>query len=154
LLDGDEAGAAAESTLSQRMDSLDLKGKLKYFKLNKINGDDELRQALKAGFQLSIAIEELCGAAAWDHAESKLWLEPRPDVVKLNSEKLGIHQSLDSLLTKSITNQKCRRLIANRINWTKKSDFSKFVIKQMEESAQVPVSLEKLVTEVHRYFSN
>ncbi|WP_177410400.1 ATP-dependent endonuclease [Pseudomonas sp. LG1D9] len=152
LLDGDEAGAAAEATLSQRTDSLDLKGKLKYFKLNKINGDDELRQALKAGFELSIAIEELCGAAAWDHAESKFWLEPRPDVVKLNSETLKVDQSFNSFLTEKVADEKCRRLIANRIKWMKKNDFSKFVIKQMEETKKVPVSLEKLVREIHKYF--
>lgn len=153
LLDGDEAGAAAETTLSQRIDSLDLKGKIKYFKLNKINGDDELRQALKSGFELSIAIEELCGAAAWDHAESKFWLEPRPDVVKLNSETLSADQSFNSILAEKVADEKCRRLISKRISWMKKNDFARFVIKQMEETKKVPVSLEKLAHEVHRYFS-
>ncbi|AOA06186.1 ATP-dependent endonuclease [Pseudomonas sp. TMW 2.1634] len=153
LLDGDEAGSTAENILSQRMDSLDAKGKIKYFKLNKISGDDELRMAIKAGFELSIAIEELCGAEAWDHAESKSWLEPRPDIVKLNSALLNTDQSFNSFLNDTVDDIKCRRLIANRIKWMKKNDFSKYVLKQMNECKTVPPSLEKLAQEVHKYFT-
>jgi hypothetical protein len=152
LLDGDEAGAVAESTLNQRMDALDLKGKIKYFKLGKSNGDDELRKVLKAGFQLSIAIEEMCGSEAWDHAESKGWLEPRPDIVKLNSGVLSLNQSFNSYLDENIADPRCRRLISSRIKWMKKNDFSKYVVKQMEIGSVVPLSLEKLVREIHGYF--
>lgn len=154
LLDSDQAGADAEEILNQRMKALDLKGTLKYFKLGRSNGDDELREVLKAGFKLSIAIEELCGAEAWDHAESKGWLETRKDVVLQNAEKLPPDQSFDSLLELSVSDCKCRRLIQRRVKWTKKNDFAAFVVKRMQETSQVPVSLKQLVQDVHKYFAS
>lgn len=154
LLDSDQAGANAEEMLNERMKALDLKGSLKYFKVGRANGEDELRSVLRAGFQLSVAIEELCGAEAWDHAEAKGWLEPRSDVVKQNAEKLRADQSFEQLLQERVSDHKCRRLVESRIKWMKKNEFSNFVVKRIEATSDVPLSLKQLVQEIHKYFAN
>lgn len=153
LVDSDTAGEDAETTLNERMKALDLKRKIKFFKLIKNSGNDELREVITSGFKLSVAIEEMCGKEAWDYAESKGWLEPREDAVKQNSFKLKSSQSLDELLMQEIDKPECRRIISSRVKWAKKNDFSKFVVKRMNEKSEVPPSIKRLTQEIHEYFN-
>jgi predicted ATPase len=153
LFDDDDAGKASSHTLSQRLKAVDRAERVKTFKVGKDKADDDLRKVVQAGFQISMALEEICGAAAWYHAEEKGWLEPRPDVVKKNADKMSAEDSFVELVDRRLSDVSCRRLVRMRVSGDRKGQFAKFVAKQIESTGTVPSSLEKLVRSIHGYFS-
>jgi energy-coupling factor transporter ATP-binding protein EcfA2 len=153
LFDDDEAGRESRETLMARLKAVDRSDRVKMFKVGKDKADDELRKVLQAGFQISIALEEVCGTAAWDHAEEKEWLEPRPDVVKQNAEKLSPESSFAELVDQRLSDVSCRRLVRMRVSGERKGQFAKFVVKQIQETNSVPPTLERLARSVYEYFA-
>jgi hypothetical protein len=152
LFDDDEAGNEARKTLTTRLEALGLPNQIKMFKVGAANSDDELRKVLQAGFKISIAIEELCGEDAWNHAEAKGWLEDRPDVVKQNAQKLDVRQSFADLVEQRLSDPACQRLIHKRIASIYKGHFARYVAKEITRSMKVPPTVEKLVRAIEVYF--
>ncbi|KKI24931.1 hypothetical protein WX98_17115 [Pseudomonas syringae pv. persicae] len=154
LFDNDQAGIVGADLLTLRLKAIDCAGKVKYFKIGKDNADDELRKIIKAGFNISMALEEICGAGAWDYAESKDWLEDRTDVIKQNAGDLTINQTFDDLINAKIKDPNCQRLIKKRLNFFKKDKFSSYVAEQIISTKIVPPTLEVLINKIHEHFSN
>lgn len=153
LFDDDDAGRQSREKLMQRLTAVDRSDRVKAFKIGKDNADDELRKILKAGFRISIALEEICGVAAWDHAEKKGWLEPRPDVVKQNADKLTAEESFVDLMNRRLTDVSCQRLVRMRVMGDCKGQFANFVVKQISETNIVPPTLEILAKSIYQHFS-
>ncbi|QPF71672.1 ATP-binding protein [Roseateles sp. DAIF2] len=153
LFDGDEAGTEARKTLTARLKAVASADRIKAFKVGADNANDELRKVLQGGFQISVALEEICGVDAWNYAESKGWLEDRPDVVKQNASKLKVNESFADLVARRISDAACRRLIHKRVSGERKGQFAKYLVKEIENTKQVPPTLEKLVRSIHTYFS-
>lgn len=153
LFDDDEAGRESRETLTRRLKAVDRAYRVKMFRVGKDKADDELRRVVQAGFIISVDLEELCGTAAWDYAEEKEWLEPRPDVVKQNADKLSAEDSFAELVDTRLADVSCRRLVRMRVSGERKGQFAKFVVKQIRETKSVPPPLEKLVRSIHEYFT-
>lgn len=153
LFDDDDAGRQSREILAQRLMAVDRPDRVKIFKIGKDKANDELRKVLQAGFKISIALEEICGTAAWDHAEEKDWLEPRSDAVKQNADKLTAEDSFADLVDRRLTDVNCRRLVRMRVMGSCKGRFAKFVVKQITDTNIVPPTLEKLVRSIFQYFS-
>lgn len=153
LFDDDEAGREAHKTLTQRLKAIDRSERVKTLRIGRNNADGELRKVLQSGFSISIALEEVCGTEAWDHAEAKQWLEPRPDVVQQNAGMLTADKSFKDLVDERLSSENCRRLVRMRVIGQKKAPFARFVVKQIQSTKSVPPALERLARSIHDYFS-
>ena len=153
LFDDDDAGRQSQEVLKQRLLAVDRLGRVKTFRIGKDKADDELRNVFQAGIQISTTLEEICGAAAWDHAEKKGWLEPRPDVIKQNADKLTIDSSFVDLVKQRLPNVNCQRLVHKRVMAHHKGQFAKFVEKRIADTKVVPPTLEVLARSIYQYFS-
>lgn len=153
LLDDDDAGKSARQTLTTRLKAIDRTDKVKMFKVGSENADGELRKVIKAGFRISIAIEELCGTDAWDHAEKMGWLEVRSDVVKQNADKLRADECFTDLIAKKLPDAACQRLVHKRVKANRKAQFAKHVASEIKAKASVPPSVEALAKALHDHFA-
>lgn len=153
LFDDDYAGQQSQVALNQRLSAVGRLDKVKTLRIGKDKADDELRKVFQAGIQISLTLEEICGEAAWDHAENKGWLEPRPDVIKQNADKLTIDSSFVDLVNQRLPNVKSQRLVHKRVMAHHKGQFAKFVEKRIAETKVVPPTLELLARSIYKYFS-
>lgn len=153
LVDDDDAGRQSQKLLMQRLKTMEKPGVVKAFMVGKEKANDELRRVTQAGLLISIAMEEICGIAAWDHAENRGWLEPRPDVIKQNADKLTAEGSFTELVKNRLTEASSQRLVRMRVMANRKGHFARFVATQITDTNSVPPTLEKLVRSIHSYFS-
>lgn len=153
LFDDDDAGQQSREKLTQQLAAVDRSSRIKFFKVGKEKADDELRKVLQAGFQIPIALEEICGVAAWEHAEEKGWLEERQNVVKQNADKLAANETFVELVERRLDDVSCRRLVYMCVSGSRKGQFAKFVAKQITDTKIVPPTLEKLVRSIYQHFA-
>lgn len=153
LFDGDDAGKESQEKLTQQLAAVDRVDRIKCFKVGKDKADDELRKVFQAGFQVSTALEEICGVDAWEHAEKQGWLEERKDAIQQNAAKLTAKDSFVSIVEKRLSDVNCQRLVRMRVSSIRKGQFANYVARKIKETNIVPPTLEILVRSIHRHFS-
>ncbi len=153
LFDGDAAGRESQRNLSTRLKALDRTDRVKGFRVGHPNSPSALRKVLQSGFNIGIALEEVCSEDAWDHAESRGWLVTREDAVSLNATLLSTEESFVELLDRHLDDSCSKRLVLKKLDPLKKSAFARFVTNQIREQRAVPPNLEVLLNGVQTYFS-
>lgn len=154
LLDADESGLTALTHIRDRTAAIGRPDRIKCFTVAKSNGDDQVRLVKASKIKIPFAIEELCGADAWEHAEAKGWLVERgPELLSGNTGLLTKATTFLDFLDKRVTDPHARRLIEYRVSDDKKGHFSRYVVRSFSSGAPVPPSLKALVTEISDYFS-
>lgn len=152
LLDDDDAGCQAIEKLNLGLIALGRANQVKQFKIGNFKYDEDLRKVLQAGFILPVALEEVCGRDAWEHAEQRGWLEDRDDIVRLNAAKLTPSQSFSDLVDTRLTSVHEKRLLLKQVRGTDKGKFAKHVVETMELFDEIPPSLKKIALAILAYY--
>ena len=153
LFDNDDAGIEGKAKITSDLNFLGRHELVKVFAIGQVRFDDDLLTVVKAGFSISVALEEICGQDAWNHAEKQGWLERRSDAITKNSHKLSPEETFDDLVDRSLAEASCRRLVRMRVKGFKKKQFSQFVVSRINETGEVPPTLVKLANSIHEYLS-
>jgi len=153
LFDDDKAGREGVAKIEKYGQAINRKGKVKCFVVGKNNGDDEIRKIKQSGVVVPLAIDELCGEAAWDHADGKGWLIERGNEMLI--ENVGLlkkNQAFSDILSSKFSGAHIRRLVEYRLDETKKGNFARYFVRRVEAGDPIPKSLLALVNQIREHF--
>ncbi|QDW50026.1 ATP-dependent nuclease [Burkholderia sp. KBS0801] len=155
LLDDDSAGQEGAKKIDEYGHAINRHGKIKCIFVGKSNADDEIRKIKKSGIVVPFAIDELCGASAWEFAETKGWLIERGEEMLVSNVKLlKKDKTFSDVISGKIDDPHARRLIEYKLDGIRKGSFAKHVAKAIDDGAEIPKSLMVLVQQIRDYFGN
>ncbi|WP_186097601.1 ATP-dependent nuclease [Burkholderia gladioli] len=155
LLDDDPAGQEGAGKIDEYGRAINRHGKIKCIFVGKKNADDEIRKLKQSKISMPLAIDELCGKSAWDHAEAKGWLIERgEEILTSNVKLLTKDKTLSDVILERIDDAHIRRLIEYKLDGTKKGNFAKYVEKMIKGGEPIPRSLMVLIQQIRDYFKS
>lgn len=155
LLDDDAAGRAAAGEIRAKCDAIGKSDRVKCFTIGKPNANDIFRKLKQSGIIVSLGIEEICGEDAWDHAETKGWLEERGvELTVANASKLGVNLSMSELIDRKTLDEGVRRMVEFKVRDTDKGSFARYFVKYLNEGGDIPPTLAILVNQIANYFDD
>ena len=153
LFDDDKAGDEGAAKLKLHLNAIGHEGKIKFFKIAKDNANDVIREIKSSGLKIPFAIEELCGEAAWLHAEKQGWLEERGnDVIVANSHLLSADKSWATLIQEKTSNPHIHLLFKYKLSANRKGNFARYFVNQLNDGLEIPGSLAILTKSIKDYF--
>ncbi|AOF87344.1 AAA domain protein [Hydrogenophaga sp. RAC07] len=153
VLDDDDAGVEGVSNIQTRCEAIGRQGRVKCFVVGRSNGNDEVRKVKTSGIKIPFGIEEVCGREAWEHAELKGWLEERgQELIEKNFSLLTKEKTLSKVIDELVDDVQVRRLIEYKMIPERKGQFAKYAADSLGNGGEMPLSLEALAREIHRYF--
>ena len=146
LFDDDEAGRSASEHLKHCANSLKRSEAAHVEFVGKKTGDDHVRAIRKSGVNISFSIDELCTESMWRHAESKGWLESRSvELAKLNVGLARMDQTLNDAIDAKLPGDFLRLLTKTKLRGTDKSNFAKYVAREIKTTGVVPPTMKLLI---------
>ncbi|MEN9862477.1 MAG: hypothetical protein RLZZ601_241 [Pseudomonadota bacterium] len=152
LFDDDQAGNIAAKEISKHTETIGRAGRIKTFFVGKKSSHNEIRLIKRSGINIPYSIEEICGESAWEYAESQGWLMGRDTLMQDNHHKVLPNETLNSAITRLITETRAQRVVNFKIDPKQKTAFASYVTKNMT-AENISQTLKDLVLEIHTHFS-
>jgi hypothetical protein len=108
----------------------------------------------KKGLQIDFGLEEFVAPAAWRHAESQGWLEPRIEAIKKNLHALpDMNTSFADLLAEKNLTEDEMRIVTQKVRVEHKECFAKYVCRlPAARQEEMLIHLKPVVEEILEFF--
>ncbi|MBX3722414.1 MAG: AAA family ATPase [Turneriella sp.] len=107
-----------------------------------------------ANLSFYFAIEEIIKIETWKYAETKGWLEPRPDISKFCNVRFGATETAISVLTKAGLKPENQIYVSHQVELHSKEAFAKHIGKLSNSDAKIQLEyLDKICQKLEDFFA-